>query len=343
MPTNIVIRADASPSIGTGHVMRCLALAQALQDEGGAVTFVMRDPDASVVKRLEREKITIREISGGEDAEVTAQVARRSAAQWVVVDGYTFDFAYQQAIQSAGLPLLFVDDYGHCTEYTGELLLNQNISADEGWYAKRSPRTRLLLGMDYALLRREFRQRAPTRTAFPQVARNVLITLGGADTNNITALALTAVARLKTRELAVKVAVGPLNPHGPELQATLTRLGLHGELVSTTTGMPELMQWADVAISATGSTCWELLFMQTPFVGISLADNQRPTARRLDELGVATTLDFTLELSADDIAQALEKLVDDPQKRAMAARRGRGRVDGKGALRVIEAMREAVG
>ncbi|MBZ5647601.1 MAG: UDP-2,4-diacetamido-2,4,6-trideoxy-beta-L-altropyranose hydrolase [Acidobacteriia bacterium] len=336
----LLVRADANVEIGTGHVMRCLALAQAWQDGGGAVTYAMRTPEAKVRNRLESENIATKEIRGAGDAAATVEAARESGANWVVLDGYGFGAEYQRQMQAAGYPVLFVDDYGHSSEYSAELVLNQNLGADEGWYGKRSPNTRLLLGTDYSLLRREFRSRGRLRNMFPEVARNVLITIGGADAGNVTALAISAVAKLGLQEIAVKVAVGPANPHHGELQALVAGLGLPIELVSTTTQMPELMEWADVAVSATGSTSWELLFMQVPFVGICVADNQRPGTRHLSEKGFAITLDFTPNLAADDIADALKKLVPDQHKRSAMARRGRELVDGNGVERVIAAMCE---
>ncbi len=337
----LLVRADGNRAIGTGHVMRCLALAQAWQDAGGSATFAMREPEPNLRQRLEQEKIAIEEIGETHDVAETITIARRTATRWVVVDGYTFGADYQRELQNAGLCVLFVDDYGHGGEYSAELVLNQNISADLGWYGKRSEKTRLLLGTDYSLLRREFRARGALRTMFPLSARNVLITMGGADAENLSAMALSALAHLGLTEIEVKIAVGPANPYTQELRAAAGRLGIPVELVSASAQMPELMEWADVAVTATGGTSWELLFMQVPFVGISVADNQRPTARRLGEMGLALTLDWSARMKANEIAGALKMLIPDQHRRSVMARRGRELVDGKGVERVIAAMCEA--
>ncbi len=334
----LLVRADATLEIGTGHVMRCLALSQAWQDMGGAVTFASRAPQPAIRQRLESEKVRLEEIGGGDDAAETIAVAHRVGARWVVVDGYGFGAEYQRTLQAAGLAILFVDDYGHGGEYSAELVLNQNISAQEAWYAKRSPRTRLLLGTDYALLRREFRRHGRLRSMFPPQARNLLITLGGADAANVTALAVSAAAQLNVLELSLKVAVGPANPHHRELQHSIETLGIAAEIVNAGNQMPELMEWADVAVAATGGTSWELLFMQVPFVGISVADNQRPSARRLAEMGLAVILDWSPALTPMAIASAVEQLIPDQHRRTVMARRGRELVDGNGVERVITAM-----
>jgi UDP-2,4-diacetamido-2,4,6-trideoxy-beta-L-altropyranose hydrolase len=111
--------------------------------------------------------------------------------------------------------------------------------------------------------------------------------------------------------------------------------------VNATSQMPELMEWADVAISAAGSTSWELLYMQVPFVGISVADNQRPSARRLSETGLAITLDWSPRMKSEEIAAALKTLIPDQHKRSVMAKRGRELVDGRGVERVIAAMSKA--
>ena len=338
---HLLVRADANVQIGTGHVMRCLALAQEWQDAGGSVTFAMRAPDAAIRRRLEVEKVVIEEIAGNEDAAETIYIARRSGAHWVVVDGYGFQAEYQRAIQSGGFPVLFVDDYGHGGEYTAELVLNQNLSADERLYADRSAKTRLLLGTDYALLRREFRARGARRNLFAPVARNVLITMGGADAENVSETALAAVMHLNLAEVEVKLAVGPANPHLDDLRSQANGSGIPVAVVDAPSQMPELMEWADVAVSAAGSTSWELLFMQVPFVGISVADNQRPSARRLSEMGLAVMLDWSSQMRSEDIASALKALIPDAHRRSVMARRGRELVDGRGVERVIAAMTEA--
>ncbi len=335
----LLVRADANVQIGTGHVMRCLALSQAWQDGGGSVTFAMRGADAAIRDRLESEKIAIEELAGGDDARETVAVGERAGALWVVVDGYGFSADYQCALQASGFPVLFVDDYGHGGEYSAELVLNQNISANESWYAKRSPQTRLLLGTDYTMLRREFRRRGAMRNVFPPAARNVLVTLGGADAENVSGMALSAISQLRLAELEVKVAVGPANPHRTKLAALAERTGMPVELVNASSQMPELMEWADIAVSAAGGTSWELLFMQVPMIAISVADNQRPSARRLGEMGLASVLDLT-GLTVDDIATALNALIADQHRRSVMARRGRELVDGRGVERIIAAMCE---
>ena len=117
-PGNILIRADASPEIGTGHVMRCLALAQAWQDAGGRATFLMAQSTPSILARLAAENcrvISLSAVSGSdEDVGFTNEYASGVDAEWLVIDGYTFGGEYQEQIRSRKRKLLCVDDAGKC-------------------------------------------------------------------------------------------------------------------------------------------------------------------------------------------------------------------------------------
>ncbi len=159
-PGTLLIRADASIPAGTGHVMRCLALAQAWQDAGGDVGFVMAESTSSIEGRLAGETCPVESISAvagsQDDASRTIVLARERQAEWIVVDGYQFGADYQRALKDAGLRVLFLDDYGHARRYSADLVLNQNVCASTAIYGDREAQTRLLLGPRYSLLRREF-------------------------------------------------------------------------------------------------------------------------------------------------------------------------------------------
>jgi len=146
--------------MGTGHVMRCLALAQAWQDEGGEVVFASAEITKAIEDRLRAEnvKLIALPVTAGtaKDVDLTSAAARECGAKWIVVDGYQFHAAYQRSLQQAGLKVLYVDDNGHLEQYWADLVLNQNAHAAEDLYKNREQKTRLLLGPRYALLRREF-------------------------------------------------------------------------------------------------------------------------------------------------------------------------------------------
>ena len=182
MEGTLVVRADSSPRIGTGHVMRCLALAQVWQASGGQAVFVMRGSASSLTGRLKSEGMMVRNIlveSGSDDDAVqTIAIAREVEATWVTLDGYHFSADYQHIIKKAGFHLLFIDDYGQGNHYYADIVLNQNIHADEKLYTDREPYTRLLLGPRYILLRQEFMKWRSWQRNFASIPRKILVTLG---------------------------------------------------------------------------------------------------------------------------------------------------------------------
>src|SRR6266567_710574 len=129
----ILIRVDASVKIGTGHVMRCLALAQAWQDAGGQAVFAMAASTAAIRVRLTGESCDIVRIDSSpaadEDVRQTIALAQEIESDWIVVDGYQFGAEYQSVLKLAGGKVLFLDDYGHTRQYAADVVLNQSVSA----------------------------------------------------------------------------------------------------------------------------------------------------------------------------------------------------------------------
>jgi spore coat polysaccharide biosynthesis predicted glycosyltransferase SpsG len=192
--------------------------------------------------------------------------------------------------------LLFLDDNGHAGHYAADVVLNQNPHAHEALYADREAYTRLLLGPDYALLRREFRACHNGKRAIPNQGRKVLVTLGGADPDNVTLRVVTGLQNLKIEGLEALVVVGGGNPHFKSLVGAVA--GDHQiRLLRDATNMPELMAWADVAIAGAGATCWEMCLLGLPALLISLAPNQLSIAQWLDRKGVSSDIGSTQQLS----------------------------------------------
>ena len=342
----LVFRVDASTQIGTGHVMRCLALAQAWQDAGGQPIFVMTTEAQALKSRLRSEGMEVINLSvqmgSAEDAKETATLAQHLGATWVVVDGYHFGAEYQQIIKNFGLNLLFFDDYGHAAHYYADIVLNQNISASESLYANREPYTQLLLGTRYALLRREFWQWREWRREMPTQARKILVTLGGSDPDNVTLKVIQALRLVEVHGIEAVVVVGGSNPHYEQLQLATEVSHVPIRLERNAANMPELIAWADVAITGGGSTTWELAFMGLPSLIIVLADNQQAIAEKLGEMGVMVNLGWHEAVSAAKIKEAITslslshtELPITPATRAEMCKRGQELVDGEGTGRVL--------
>ncbi len=335
----LLIRVDASTQIGTGHVMRCLALAQALQDEGGEAIFGLATHTPNLESRLKSEGMKVVhldvELGSVEDATETSALAHSCSCQWVVVDGYHFRGEYQRRIKGAGLSLLFIDDYGHAEHYCADFVLNQNVYAHEGLYQNRESYTKLLLGTKYVLLRREFWQWQGWVREIPAVARKILVTLGGADPDNVTLKVIQALQEVTVEGLEAIVVVGGSNPHYEKLLAVVEKSEVLIELRRNVTNMPELMAWADVAIAAGGSTTWELAFMGLPSLLIVLADNQKAIVDRLNSVEVAVSLGWHYFVSGSLILRKVGQLTKDEKRRSQMAKLSQDLIDGDGGDRVL--------
>jgi UDP-2,4-diacetamido-2,4,6-trideoxy-beta-L-altropyranose hydrolase len=268
-----------------------------------------------------------------QDAEQTAGLAQEQSAAWVVADGYGFGADWQRVIKDSSLRLLLWDDYGHAEHYSADLVLNQNLHATAEMYSHREPHTRLLMGPRYAQIRGEFLDWRDWKREIPAVARKVLVTLGGADPGNVTGKVVQALAPLHNIE-AVVVAGGN-NPNIEALRSAVAPLSNSVRLVVDAPNMPELMVWADIAVSAGGSTCLELAFMGLPSLVIALNEEQVKIAGEFDREGVGVNLGDHRGLSVERLATVLELVLNDLPLRKQMNERGRQSVDGLGVCKVI--------
>jgi len=335
----LLVRCDTSVAIGTGHAMRCLALAQAWQDAGGGAVFAMAEATPAVEKRLQLESMRVARLKAepgsAEDAHETVALARERQASWVVVDGYRFGADYQEALKAAGLKVLFVDDNGHAAHYSADLVLNQNVHAKEALYRSRESSTKLLLGPRYALLRREFAAWRGWKREVPDIGRNVLVTMGGSDPDNFTRKAVDGLRAVKDETLRIRVLAGGSNPHVASLEELRTDEGNSIQLVRDATDMPEQMSWADLAIAGAGSACLEMCLMGLPALLIDLAENQTPIASEFARRGTAFHLGNSKTVTPDRIGAEALRLLTSMAERSAMSQRGRELVDGTGAERVV--------
>jgi UDP-2,4-diacetamido-2,4,6-trideoxy-beta-L-altropyranose hydrolase len=342
---SMLVRADASTAVGSGHVMRCLALGKAWQSGGGRVCYLMAENISALEQRFagenfEQTKFAV-EPGSKEDADQTVDWAHRLDASWVVVDGYRFGPDYIRRLKSSCLRVLLLDDDARFDFYGADLVLNQNIDANSGMYGRCEPNTRLLLGADYVLLRPEFLAE-PRAREIAGVARKILVTMGGSDPDNVTAKVLHALSGMTETDLEATIVVGGGNPHDASLQAAAEKLGDKLRLEKSPSNMAPLMSWADIAISAAGGTCWELAFLGVPMILISLTSDQNANASAISRQGAALSLGWHANLSPHRIGESLESLMDSPDRRREMSRRGQNLVDGQGSARVAAVMRNSL-
>ena len=348
MTRTLLIRADASTEIGTGHVLRCLAISQAWKDRGGKAIFISRCESEAIRQRLIAEGMDFIPLEKSHpdtsDLECTIGTLEEISRQhlenetWLIVDGYHFDASYQKRIKEGGHKLLWIDDYGHADHYWADIVLNQNISAKDTFYQSREPYTRLLLGSKYVLLRKEFWPWKGWRREISPVAKKILVTMGGADPDNVTLKVIQALNLIGDPGIEVKIVVGPANQSIERLQEELALSLFTFHLLPNVSNMPELMAWADLAIAAGGSTCWELAFMGLPSLLIILADNQLDVIGQLSKDGIVINLGHHKKLTMTHLSNKIRMVLSEYATRSALSRNEKSLIDGLGPSRICNTV-----
>ena len=333
MVLQIVFRTDASPTIGTGHVMRCLTLAGALAKKGAVVSFICREHAGHLCDLIEAQGFRVYRLPAPdsdfeagrtpahaawlgatwqEDAGQTGAVIKTLGARpdWLVVDHYALDSRWERALRPLVGRIFVIDDIAD-RDHDCDLLLDQNLFADmQTRYADKVPADcRLLLGPEYALLQpiyAELHDRIPPREG---PVRRILISFGGADRDNLTGRALVAFLGLNRPDIGVDVVISDSSPYASEIRALVAghaNIHLHSNLPT----LAPLMTRADLAIGAAGITSWERLCLGLPALVVTLAENQRPIAEELQRLRLVRWLGHKDEISERDIKRAIAELIE---------------------------------
>jgi UDP-2,4-diacetamido-2,4,6-trideoxy-beta-L-altropyranose hydrolase len=337
-PNGLLIRADASVAIGAGHVMRCLALAQAWQDAGGTVGFAAAELPSALLPRLTKEGVSLKEVhatpGGREDASETVAQAHRLGADWVVIDGDRFGSDYLETVRAAGFRVLLIDDFADRESFPAHLIVNPNFDEDGEPYRKRGATARLLMGAFYVLLRREFRQRSERREV-RQTGNRILITLGGSDPENLTPKIADALAY--GSDLDITLIVGPSSDRADELRKLNTS---NLRVVFNPANIAQFMRNSDLAIIAAGGTIWELLSTGCAVLSYSRNIVQAGVVRALSHRGVVVDLGDTRCFDPAQLAVSVEELVNSSIMRERMTNLGRTLIDGLGTTRVVQAAQE---
>lgn len=374
----VVIRADANSKIGMGHVMRCLSVADALLKRGGEVLFVTADDTPvplltkkgipcrvlhtdyadmeaelpklwEVLRELQEEALSRMPSQRTESPE--AALAQKNTS--ILVDSYYVTEKYLEALKKR-ITTIYMDDI-YAFSYPVDMLINYNIYGEEMGYEKDAAfaDTKFLLGTEYVPLREEFSAGAenvtPAEDRLLQTAEQqgtaadggILITTGGSDSFNLAGQLLTEAMKYDAlKEKEYHVVSGSLNPHIGELQALAQEHGnIH--IHCNVTNMAELMAESKVALSAGGSTLYELCAMGVPTIAFSFAENQEHLVQTFVKRGIAQ-YGGNYRTDGNKMIQntiaGLETLLEDENLRAEYRKKARTLVDGKGAGRIAEAI-----
>lgn len=342
----VLFRADAGASIGAGHVMRCLAVAEAVQELGGDALFAAASLPPPLEDRLRGAGMAVHRIDAAPgsaaDLAATSIVAAEAGAAAIVLDGYGFSEEWRSGLAETGLCVLAFDDAGTGEPIHAGLIVNAAPDAGRLPYRKGNPDARLLLGPAYAPLRREVREAAAAPKPPLEERRSLLVTFGGSDPLGLTAPVVERLAPRLPPGVWLDVAVGGAVRDAGAVEAVAERFKDSVRLHRDTPRMGHLMAQAGLAVSAAGTTTGELAAIGTPAVLVTIADNQLEAARQSEALGWCALVAGQTEGAPERIVAAALDLWTDPARRRAMAEKLAGIVDGRGALRIAQALAEAV-
>ncbi len=352
---NILIRADGSVHLGLGHIMRCLAFAQGLEKIGAKSIFVIRDYEQKVAEVIRRHRYEIELIpqscSFKEDRRLTLQLTNQHNAKLIVTDlGNSDTLAnpdeygeYLQGLKDTGKFLITIDDLNEMA-FPSDIVINPNYGAENKNYGFGGS-TKFLLGPAYFIFRQEFIEAAKVDREIKKDATNILITVSGSDPLNLTEKVVRALTKSgKTLNLNLRIVLGIdyTESKKRELNETLKNYRGNYELIQGSDYLAELMLRSDLAITGGGLTKYETAITGTPSIIIPQVAYLAELAKEFERKGTTLNLGLGDNVEEEDIAEAVERLLQDDALRAEMSRMGRKLVDGKGIERIISEIPQEV-
>lgn len=361
-----VFRVDSSLEIGTGHVMRCLTLAEVLKERGVECYFICREHTGNLIDTIGNYRYPVFRLPSGQndygypvvndkvnhgdwlgtsqedDARKCTLILEKLRPNWIIVDHYALSKEWETKIKQFCLKLLVIDDLAD-RSHDCDLLVDQNLGRQRNDYGQLVSRDCVLfLGSGYALLRPEFayhREKSLARRLTSPNIRKILISMGGVDQYNSTGAVLTALNKAQLpKDISIVVVMGAKAPHLSEVQAQARCMDLLTDVKINVSNMAELMAASDIAIGAAGSTSWERCCLGVPTLMMILAENQIFIANQLHESGAAISVGsyYGNNISGHQaITSSLEYLINNSEALSTMSMKAARLVDGNGAKRIV--------
>jgi UDP-2,4-diacetamido-2,4,6-trideoxy-beta-L-altropyranose hydrolase len=325
MTKKIFIRVDASRELGSGHVMRCLTLADRLYELDVDVTFICKKVPGNLINLIERKNyLSVNTLPVGPsltasrwklDAEQTLKILKREQQMidWLVVDHYSLDRCWEGHMSGFVEKIMVIDDLAN-RRHDCNLLLDQNYFVEENRYRGLVPDCcDLLLGTRYALLNKEFyKVRNSLRQRSGRVGR-ILVFFGGPDPTNETTKTLLALKDLKLEKVMIDVLIGQANKFRPNIEDLVSSIA-NADLSVQVSDVAERVAAADLAIGAGGSSTWERHFLGLPAITITTAANQVETVASLERMGTIWNLGWHESVSIKILKEEIDKAVTNPNR-----------------------------
>ncbi len=358
-----LIRADASLEMGTGHVMRCLTLANALVERGHDCHFVCRKQPGNLAKTIKQNGFGLTILSmpqepgnmqsklahaawlGCSQEQDAEQVIRALAklgitdVDCLVVDHYALDITWEKILRARVGRLMVIDDLFDRQHYC-DIIVNQNLGTTTEQYQELVPQgCHILAGISYAMLRPEFvrfRQQSLEYKSKPH-PKQLLITMGGVDPDNYTGRILQKLKACNSKLLEkIVVVLGETAPHRASVEHHAAELPFDVEIKVAVNNMAEIMAQADVAFGAAGSTSWERCCLGLPTMLFVIADNQAKVAKLLEQHDAIVAADINAD--AERFVESLMPLLQDCSFYRARSKAAALLCDGRGIDRVVSSL-----
>ena len=319
----IVFRVDSSVVIGSGHVMRCLTLAQALKENGVNVEFICRKHEGNLICKIRSSGFVVHELEMYKEIKVDTRLAhspwlgatqqqdandcinifKPGKIDWLIVDHYALNDLWQKRLNPYFEKLMVIDDLAD-RKHQCDVLLDQNFGRSYQDYKDLVPTsTKLIMGSEYALLRPEFEKYRwySLNSRKDEKFKKLLVNMGGSDPDNITGKVIDRlqVAKL-SKDVEITIVMGKTAPHLTRVITSVDKLPYKSEVKVDVNNMAELMANADIAIGASGATTWERCCLGLPTIQLITAYNQEFIAQKLNEINAIKLVEI------DDIIENLE-------------------------------------
>ena len=336
---NIAFRVDASSDIGIGHLMRCLALSEELVKRKNTCYFLSNIDSEKIFEKIDESKVRIEKIStspkSNQDLDYLINFSKSNDIEWVVTDHYDVDSDYIKEIKANGFKVLSIDDTSQ-VYYSSELVVNQNIGSERLEFDANDT-TKFLLGPKYVMLRNELLRRKEKKNR--NDVEKILVTLGGIDYGNLTLQILEILTEIIDKNVEIIVVIGPLNKIDDDFQSKINEEdNPNFRFVFSPENMADLYLESDIAISAGGSSCYELAYFGIPNIIITVADNQLNIAKELDKKNVSVYIGRKEDFSSKKLKENLLELINNSSQRGKMIKNGMSLVDGQGKKRIVECM-----
>lgn len=324
--------------------MRTLTLAGELMRAGFRVLYLCRDLEDDLKAYIRSRRCDLHEIPSSvkDEADYLSQTIIREKAVLVVFDHYGIDAEYERRVkEQSGVTILSFDDTYET--HWADFLLNQNIYAKAEHYTGRVPtKCKVFAGVEYALLRDEFKAAKPaSKKRLKKADIRILITMGGADEHNVALMAMKAV-EASAYPIRTTVVCGKLNPHHEQLAQFAKEAAKPFDILRYSDDMAGLMREADIAITAAGATTIETLFMGLPSLVVTIADNQEKIADALQEKALALTLGRYDKIDASAFGEGLRRLIEEDGFREQTGEKAAALFKQDGVSSMIREVRKSL-